>query len=344
MTSPSTLTFGAVKASSVVNISGVCAESGEFTGQLNEAVSRLMDAGDWWTTVVKARICIYQNCIAYPRWVGTVLATNICNQTRPIQNRWYSFMPISATDCLGRWKWKSNVTFVDDGMTPVFNNVPCGSGNYIRFYARHRADIDEAKTVHLFGTDSNGQTVMTKDADGNWYEGEILVLADPYVQSQAQFREVERVIKDVTSGPIDGYQYDATQDVLLELAHYEPSETNPMYRHATISGGGCCSGAGTGCTTSETKKVEILSKLQFIPVVADTDVVQIDNIPAIKLMVQAIRLEEAGDDDGAAKKQVLAIKELNRQLRNKLPIDQIPIDVSSCGTALPRLHGIGMMQ
>lgn len=344
MTSPSTLTLAAVRSSSIANIAGVCVTSSAFLGQLNEAVSRLMDAGDWWNTVVKARLCVQRDCIAWPRWVGTVLAINFCNQNRPIQNRWFDFMPITASDCMLSGRWKSNVTVVDDGLTPVFNNVACGESHALRAYVRLQADA--GKTITFFGKDENGQEVMTKDALGNWMQGETVALAAPYVQTTTQFREVERVIRDQTTGPVDVYQYDATQNLLLDMAHYEPTETNPMYRHSTIRGG-CGSRSARTCYSadgSKARKVEILAKLQFIPVVVDTDTVQIDNVPALKLMIQAIRLEEAGNDQEAASKQLLAIKELNRQLRNKLPLDQIPIEVASNGTALPRYHGIGQMQ
>lgn len=344
MTSPSTLTLAAVRASSVANIAGVCTTSSAFLGQLNEAVQRLMDAGEWWNTVVKARVCVQRNCIAWPRWVGTVLAVNICGHNRPIQNRWFEFMPISGADCMLSGRWKSNVTLVDDGLTPVFNNIACGESHALRVYTRLQTDV--GKTITFYGIDQNGQDVLTKDALGNWVQGETLTLAMPYVQTTTVFREVVRVTKDVTTGPIDVYQYDATQNLLLDMAHYEPGETNPMYRHSTIRGGCGSYSTGAGCGTSSTtaRRVEILAKLQFIPVVVDTDTVQIDNISALKLMIQAIRLEEAGNDQEAAGKQLLAIKELNRQLRNKLPLDQIPVEIAPMGTAIPRYHGIGQMQ
>lgn len=345
MTSPSQLTLGAVKTSSILNVSGVCASSTQFVGQLNEGIQRLMEYGEWWNTVVKARVCIQRNCIAWPRWVGTVLAVNLCNHNRQIQNRWYDFIPLSRNDCLCSGRWPSTLTAVDDGMTPVFSNVPCGTLVYLRAYPRLQADI--GKTITFYGIDGNGQELMTRDLNtGVWYQGETLTLASPYVQSLAQFREVTRVQKDATTGPVDVFQYDATNNILLDMAHYDPSETNPMYRHSTLRGGLSCAGAGCCQSTdgSTARKVEILAKLQFIPVVADTDTVQIDNVPALKLIIQAIRLEEAGDDDAANKKQIMAIKELNRQLRNKLPIDQIPVEVSGSGTALPELHGIGYIQ
>lgn len=349
MTSPSTLTLGAARASSIINIAGVCPTGSPFAAQLNEATSRLMDYGDWWATVVKARVCVQRNCITWPRWVGTVLAVNLCNHTRPIQNGWFEFMPVSRADCLCGGRYQSNVTLVDDGLTPVFANVPCGSANKVKAYPRYQADV--GKTITLYGIDENGQEVMTQDlVTGVWAPGEILTLAAGGTLSTKSYREVTRVTKEVTSGPVDVYQYDVslvvpgdpTHQGLLDMAHYDPGETNPMYRHSTFRGGlcrtGCCSSNGT-----TQRKVELLAKLQFIPVVADSDVVQIDNIPALKLMIQAIRLEEAGNDDEAGKKQLLAIKELNRQLRNKLPLDQIPIEVSGSGTALPAHHGIGQL-
>lgn len=343
MTSPSTLTLGAVKDSSILNVAGVCKTSPQFTQLLNEAVQRLMDYGEWWCTVVKARVCIQRNCITWPRWVGTELAMNLCGHNRKLQNGWYDFIPLSRSDCACSGRWPSTIAAVDDGQMPVFANVPCGSANYLRAYPRIRADI--GKTITFYGIDSNGQTLMTRDLNtGAWYEGETVTLAAGYVQTAAQFREVQRVQKDSTTGPVDVYQYDATNDVLLEMAHYDPGETNPMYRHATLRGGLCSSGACKAADgTIVPRTVEILAKLQFIPVSVDTDTVQIDCIPALKLMIQCIRTEESGDDDGAAKKQVMAIKELNRQLRNKLPLDQIPIHVSASGTALPELHHIGQV-
>src|SRR5512137_794457 len=101
MTSPSTLTLAQARESSIASIAGVCPTSAAFLSQLNEATQRLMDAGDWWATVVKARVCIQRNCITWPRWVGTILAASYCQQNRPIQNRWYDFLPLSTSDCLG---------------------------------------------------------------------------------------------------------------------------------------------------------------------------------------------------------------------------------------------------
>lgn len=342
MITPSELTLRAAKDSSIQNIAGVCVDKPQFVQQLNESVGRLMSYGNWWNTVVKGRVCAYNNCISWPRFVGTLLATNLGGGNRPIFNKWYDFMPLTSADCVctGR-SWPSNVAVVDDGVSPVFQNVPCGTSLSIQVYARVRADL--GKTVTLYGLDEFGQEVMIRNANtGEWSQGETLAMASPLVQSSVKYREITRISKQVTAGPVDVYMFDVDTNTLLEMAHYEPNETEPRYRHTSLrgtSGLSCCSTRdGTKART-----ITFLAKLRHIPVVADTDIVQIDNIPALKLMIQAIRLEESGNDQEAAAKQALAIKELNRALADKLPLNQIPIRVAPEGTAIPSHAGIGQI-
>lgn len=343
---PSSLTVTAVKQSSIKNITGVCVNNAEFMTMLNEAVSRLMTYGNWFSTVVKGRVCVYNMCITWPRWTGTVLSTNIRGRNVQIQNKWYDFMPLSAGDCTGLFRnglgfcGSSNVTTVDDGITPVFQNVPCGTPSYIRAYARTQGDL--GKTVTVYGTDEFGQELMVRDnQSGVWSIGEVLTLAPPFAQTSKKLRQVTRISKDITIAPVDVYGYDDTLDILREMGHYEPSETEPRYRFTSVRGRAfarCCNGSGT-----LQQQIEFLAKMQHIPCVLDTDIVQIDNIEAIKLMISAGRLAEAGDDQGASVKQALAIKELNRQMNDKFPLNQIPILLRPEGTAEPRLAGIGQM-
>ena len=212
---------------------------------------------------------------------------------------------------------------------------------FIRVYTRLNVDI--GKTLTIYGIDEFGQPLMTRDQLGNWYEGENVITVSGYIQTTKKFREVQRISKPLTTGMLDVYAYDSTADVLYDMAHYEPSETEPRYRHTSMRGGirgvGCCS------TTDGSKAMQVtfLAKLKFIPVVLDSDIVQIDNIAALKFMIQSIRSSENGDDDAAIKKEAMAIHELNRQLAEKLPLNQIPVLVSPFGTALPANAGIGQM-
>jgi hypothetical protein len=338
MLSPSSLTLGALKNSSVINIAGVCANGSQFVQNVNEAVQRLMTYGSWHATLVKGRLCVYENCLAWPRWVGTVLATNINGQNRRIQNNWYEFMPVSSGECCygdsyAVGNWRSNTTVIDEGITPVFQNVPCGTPCQIVTHTRLRADF--GKTVTYYGT-YQGQPVQTKNAIGQWQDGVTISLGSPDVVTIPLFDELTRVSKQETVGMIDVYAQPAFPAGLLEIAHYEPSETEPRYRFSKVHG-------MYSRGNSRPTQIEFLAKLQFVPVVLDSDMLQIDNLEAIKLMIQAERLSETGDTDEATKLQVLAIKELNRQLAEKLPLRQIPLIVDSFGTAKPSLAGIGQI-
>lgn len=340
MITPSELTFGAAKASSLANISGVCVDRPAFAQQLNEGVQRLMTYGSFFGTVVKGKVCINNGCISWPRMIGTLLATNLGGQNRPIQNKWYEFMPLSSSDCNSFRRWNSNVTVVDDGITPVFSNVPCGTPMFIRVYTRFSVDI--GKTLTIYGLDEFGQELFTRDQLGNWYQGENVTTVSGFIQTTKKFSEVTRISKPLTTGMLDVYAYNQDSDLLYDMAHYEPSETEPRYRHTSIRGGNgldCC----RSTDGSKALQVTFLSKLRFIPVVLDSDIVQIDNIAALKFIIQSLRSSENGDTDAAVKYEAQAIHELNRQLAEKLPLNQVPILTAPFGTAIPANAGIGQI-
>lgn len=318
----------------LATVANVSASSTTFTDYINEAVRELMSTGDWWNTVVKAMLNVYDGCVTWPRWVGSLRALTTRGGSARIYDRWYTFVPIDRSEWgwLRDWRsgvWHGEIHVENDGTTPVFNNVPCGASNYLQVYRRLAAD--NGKTITFFGLDANGQPyseTVTLD-DG--------IPAAPYIRTSKAFQRIDQVTKDVTSGIVDVYQYDPINNVLLDCAHYAGGETTPDYQHSRIRGGlaGCCNGART---------VTLLAKQQFVPVVANTDIVQIDNLEAIGTMIQSLKCRVASDPDGAVKFKLLAIKNLNNQLRDHFPDDQIPVQVNPFGTAHPARHGIGRMQ
>lgn len=342
---PSDLTLAAAKASPIINIAGVCATSPQFTGLINEATQRLLTYGNFWGSTVRGKICTYNQCIAWPRAIGTVLALNLNRHPRQIANHWYEFMPLSPSDCHFYYGgchggWHSNASVIDDGMVPVFRNIPCGSA--LRLQTHTRLQADRGKTMTFYGIDDNGQEVMTKDALDNWVVGESVALDIPDVQTAKLYREITRITRDATTGPVDVYAINA-DGLLLDVAHFEPSETEPRYRHSRLGTGTCGSRSCCGGNTTLAPQVDFLAKLRFIPVVADSDIVQISNLTALKYMIQSIRTSEAGDEDTAMKLQAMAIKELNRELNDKLPLQQVPVALEAFGTAYPSMAGVGRM-
>ena len=336
------LTFEAVKAGDIPDVSGVCADSDQFRNYLNKATRMLMTRGDFWGTVEKIQICTYNSCLVWPDFVGTVLAVNMTGQSSTLANLWYQFMPLSVSDfCCGGFGFNGNsctgnLIVRDDGVSPVYNPIRCGQNVYIRAYPSTLADVGK-KTV-IYGVDSNGQDILTQRGDGTWQPGIELTLAVPYVSTSFMGREITRIHKEVTSGPVRYYQYDLTNNLLLDLVILKPYETDPMYRRSRLYKG--CTG---GCTTScnGLRSVIALVKLEFVPVLFDGDLVLISNQDALRDMILSIRFADSGDKEQAVKYELSAIHESNLEASNKAPKEQTPVEINAFGSALPVYHLIG---
>lgn len=338
---PSLLTFKNLKDSDVPGRVGVCSTSDAFRDYTNKATRMLMNRGDFWGTVERIKLCVYNSCLVWPRYVGTVKAVNLNGHPTSLMNHWYEFMPLSAGDfCSGGFGFSNgschgNIAIINDGMSPVFNPIACGSPKYIRAYPSTQQDV--GKTTRIFGLDENGQTIRTQNADLTWTDGVELTLALPYVSTSIKIREVFRIIKEETEGVVRYYQYDSVNDVLLDLVWLDPSEVSPMFRKSRLPKHCSC---GTGSCDGLTS-VDALVKLEFIPVRHDTDLVLISNIDALSDMMLSVKYSNAGDKDMAKDFEAKAVRELNLELNNKFPNEQTPIEINPFGSALPAYHMIG---
>lgn len=325
--------------SSINNISGVCAGSPDWYQLLNKATRQLMRRGNFWGSVKILKGCVYNNCLTWPRAVGTVLAFDSCGSV-PIKNSWFEFNAVlpehvhqwnrNGWNFDGRSQCCSNMALVDNGTSPVFNQIPCLNDRFLRFYITEPSDV--GKTVTVFGVDGNGLDILTTRSDGTIQPGVVLSLAIPFVQTPTLIRRVDRMVKGVTDGPVYGFQWNGS--ALFPLATYAPSETLPDYRTSRLS-------CGQTCCPSQ---IAAYVKLEFINATRPDDLILIDNLDALALGMQSAKLSDAFDSAGAEGMMARAVHELNLDLRNKLPIDTIPIRFAPQGTArLSRLK-IGGMQ
>lgn len=334
------VTLGEVKRSRVKRVAGVCPSSPEFTDLVNEGTSMLLNRGSWWGTIKRMSFCTYNSCLVFPRQVGTLLALSTCGGSIPPKNQWFSFNAVLPDDVNwyirnGNWGaynfgLGNQCAFVgmDGGTSPVFNQIPCPQARYLRFYITRRSDI--GKTITVFGQDGNGLVIRSSRSDGTFQDGVLLTLDAPYVETPILIRRVDRIYKDLTDGPIYGYQWDGANN--YNLAWYEPSETSPDYRTTKVLGGCQCAQRNIPCNCAPIQ-MQALVKIQFVPALYDDDLVQIDNLDALASMVKAIKL---GDSYNAVEREAAiaqAVKEMNLELRNRLPIDQTVARVHYQGTS-----------
>ena len=324
------LTFGEAKDSrELANVSGVCSNSDEFMSLLNQATRKLMRRGNFFGTVQKIRVCIYDGCIVWPRWVGTILSANFCGQQSRGANYWFQFLP------LGGENWKSisaslqsgrcggNIILENSGTSCVSRNIPCGRLAYVRAYPGVKQDV--GKKITIFGLNEYGQP-LKQLINGTWQEGYTLTLSLNYAVTPFTMRRIDRILKDKTQAEVRLYYNFPDNNDLLDAAEYAPSETSPLRMTSVVHGT-----RPQNC--SNCSSVDALVKLEFIPVETDNDVVLIDNLDALQTMMFSSRYRTSGEIAQANALEIDSIRELNYGLRDKFPIEQFECSFNPFGTA-----------
>lgn len=309
-------TLNDARNSALRNIAGACSNSPEFLQLLNDATRQLMRRGDWAGTVQPIYACVKNGCLVWPRYVGSVRKLNWCRRPLEVRGLWWEFLSHDhyASLCGSAMSPGMNA----QGHSPVQQDI-AGANRLVRVYADAAADA--GKSVMIFGLDGDGQPLKTQAANGTWTPGIVITMAAPFGSSTGYVSRIDRVLKDETNGPVRLYAYDAVNDVLEDLATYEPSETNPDYARYKLAGPKC----GSGCCGGTSHGVTALVKLKFIPAKLDTDLVLIQNLDALKDMMQAIKFKEANDIGAAREYELAAIRELNLELADETPNAQIAV-------------------
>lgn len=328
------ITFKQLKLGPVGRASGFDVESCDFLTICRDAVRQLMNRGGWFSTVVPLDACVRDNVVTWPRGVSTILGININNHPVLISNLWYQFMQPNMHD--NGWArqyrttgWFGNANIETRGLACVFNPIKA-EGFTVRTFITLPSDA--GKKITYYGVDVNGQPIITTRLDGTVQPGVQVVLGSPFVDTPVAIRHITRVVKEETDGDVLAYQYNLASGFLLDLARYQPTETNPQYITTELRG--VCNlrqrpnGANDGCV----RCVSSLVKVDFVPFKFDDDLVQIDSEDAIRDMVLSIRKKDQGDIAGSAAYEISALRELNFQMRQRYPDDQFQVNFRPFGS------------
>lgn len=308
------------------NVAAVKVESEQFTALINEAQRRLARRGEWYGLTQTAKFMFQGQTVTWPRYVGTVIAARTCQgQEVEPRNRWFSFTGAFPGPSA---QFGANLTLEDAGQRCTLNDITGeGEGQYIRLYIEKAADV--GKKVKIYGRAYGNQPLMEK-VDGVWQAGITLTTTTaPYVQTAVKIIQIDSIIKDQMEGLSRLYEYDTTSATMRLIALFEPNETNPTYRSSIVRGAAC-----ENCGTDPRYNVlNVLVKLAFVPATAATDFLMIDNFDALKMGIQAIKAEEAGDNNSAEAFWIKAIRELNFDERDKVPdsMTSVYLDATMCG-------------
>lgn len=304
--------------SSIRGISGVCADSQRFADQVNDVTRKLMRRGSWYGTEVLMRVCLEGCRFVWPRQIGTVLGIKFCHgQDIPIRNAWWSIAGVPSCG------WRGSATMSDENSAPCYREITGNDGKFIKWHITKLRDV--GKTIRLYGFQYGNQPLQEKNAAGAWIPGITLTAANTGAQTTIAVTKITSVkIPTAMEGMNYLYQVDQSTGDLLDLAAYQPGESSPAYRVSTLNGiSSIC--AKVDMYGRHIRQAEVLVKLQYIPALVDEDFLMLDNLDALKLGIQSLRMEDANDDVGAQLKLALAIKELNMELRDRNPSAQTAI-------------------
>lgn len=338
------LTLKQVRESRLPQAIGYCAsDQAELLQTINEAQLRLIDAGGetgWWGSwarVVFNVDTIGNPFITCPRSIARIINMDVCRQPVRVQNEFYEFLEAGiglqpGTNCAGDSLRNCNLMeSYDRGLFPTFSDLVPGNKR-LRFYTTDAADI--SRRVLVQGRDGNDQVI--RSLDGTFQvQGIFVTLTTPFVQTPFDISLITGLQKDVTVGEVPVYEYDTTTGQQRLISIIEPSEQVTGYRRYFLNGApkNCCD---PETTTGTTVQVTAMAKLAFIPVIADTDYLIIQNPVALKEECQACRYLEMDDslsEQKADRRHRNAIRLLNGELRHHLGKDQPAIGWAPFGTA-----------
>lgn len=269
------VTLADLRASRIPAALGICATDSRLVAWLNEATERLLRKGKWWGTAPRFRICICNGCVTLPRAIAVIEAVAVCGRHVPIHDQWFEFLENGAgiqgssrtcepaADCVGHF--------------PSFADI-CGTNKKVSLICDLASDV--GKEVLVLGFDANGNWIRTTQ-NGLIRDGEVIALAQGAGTLSANlFSQVTDL-----QGPdgLDGqwwlYEYNTTDTTTRMIGAYQYDEIRPSYARYRIA----------GLIGNTSNAVDIIGKLDFIPVKNDSDYLILGNIPALKDMMTALK-------------------------------------------------------
>lgn len=280
--------------------SGYCPDDPRVAACINKAVDRLMIKAPADASTCRMRFCVTNGCVTLPREVKHLIKMNVCSTPGQIHNRWYEFLAGGPGSL--DFSSTSRINFVDmgDGFRTHTDIITPRNILVVQDVAE-----DEDASILIRGADENGKEVITDGVLGE----EVELDPDPTVTHYTthKFSTITSIVKPITNGYVYLSAYDP-DDITprFDIATYHPYEERPSYRRYFVTGG------NTNYTT-----IVALAKLRFIPTIADSDTLLVQNLPAIESMMQAINYYNAGDTDNGKEYEVMAVRYYVEQIESE---------------------------
>lgn len=346
-------TLGYIKTQTRLPASlGLCPDDPRLVQWLNESVQRLIGKGLWIGTVGRFRICATDGCLSMPPQVASLERVAVCGKVIPIHDYFYEFLenglgPRSALcnggasggSCCGGGGCgveEANLR----GWFPTFADVR-GASKKLRLICDLSADV--GKRVLVTGYDENNNWIRTAPG-GIWQDGETVLLAQSPGTDTTHFFDggiTGIQFLDNREGQVWLYERDTVASTSRLIGSYQYWEENPSYARYFFPSILSQAQTGGGCNTTT---VEAIAKMEFIPIVKDTDVLLLHNIPALKEMCSGIKKAEDEADSARSNAIILsaeaiAMRYLDDELDHYLGVGR-ETGVNFAGSSVGAVHPV----
>ncbi len=306
-------------------VAGACSNSADFLSLINTVTRRLLKRGSFYETDWLIKICFTGCKIRWPEIVGTVQGVRFCGKSEQaaLRNNWWSI--IGTRSCYSNWQ--SDVTIQEGNSSPVVNDITGNEGKLIRYHVVKAADY--GKKIWIYGTAFGGQPLQRLES-GVWVDGIEITAANPFGTNAVLVQTITSIVREATVGMTYLYAYDSVADQLFDLASFTPNQTNPRFRTSIVKN--IC--AVPSCETDDgvrMRTAEALIKINYRPLVNDSDFLIISDLDALALGIQSLKREQANDIVGSQQMMAAAISELNFGTREKEPELQTSIRLNVWG-------------
>lgn len=316
--------------------------------RINEALERLTDNADFECMKATMRIATCNKSFTLPFNVEKLMYVDVNGTPSKIFGLPYQFLSSGPGDLDYRNASSGFRDVMDQGESPVQFDIPYsyvdGSGVTVdtsttgmRILAFSTAAEDTGKTVKIrgFAGSGNGDEVNAGRDSGEdvvinrWeygVEGHISGFWNSgFAPSTAYFREITEIIKPETKGYVSLFAVDGSNSVPLStyfsyLAKLHPLQTIPQFRRYAVTN------TGNGTVPSS---LLALVRLRHVPLVDASDILPIDSMQALKLMVMALREENAGNLQGAVNLEERAVKVMQNREKARTVSDGTPVIINS---------------
>lgn len=315
-------TWGGIKNQVGIPI-GMCGTDADLRPRVNEASELLWAEGEWAGHFVRYKFrvtcCSRGNrIITWPKEIETIEALEACGTPIGVRNVYFEFIENAVGNLdrssgnyglgYGPWGRGSRAgTLLGDRQEVCTMEEVNPYAKRIKAYSSLPAD--DGTQIILMGYDDSANWIRTQQ-NGVYVDGEYLTL-NSYNPPQTvnffssitgvQFSTTPRN-GDITITEVDTLNSNSERF----LSTFSYSEAIPIYRRSVLTGFG-----NESCAT-----VTALCRLRFMPIVADTDYLQIGNLSALKDMLISLQKRDNGKVQEAEEFRMRAIRSLNNELRS----------------------------